>query len=74
MFYLLPLDRRLATLKTRTTGLGIIRIEAKSLAVGFRRRKFSCHGRPRMLRDETMVLSSWSRTFERGDVAEIGIR
>jgi hypothetical protein len=56
------------------TGLWSIRIEEKNLAVGFRRRKILCHSRPRMLRSETMVLSSRSRTFKRGKVAEIEIR
>jgi len=30
-------------------------IEEKNLAVGFRRRKISCHSRPRTLRSETMA-------------------
>jgi hypothetical protein len=58
----------------RFTRLWSIRIEEKSLAVGFRRRKISFHSRPRTLRSETMVLSSRSRTFKTGKVAEIEIR
>jgi len=84
----MPLDRRLATLKSgktglyhrsrrlrsRTTRVWSIRIEEKNLAVGFRRPKTSCHSRPRTLKSETIVLSSRSKTFKRGKVAEIGIR
>jgi hypothetical protein len=65
---------RSTRLKSRITGLRSIRIEEKSLAGGFRRRKISCHSKPRTLRSETMVLSSRSRTFKRGKVAEIEIR
>lgn len=66
--------RRSTWLESRTTGLWSIRIEEKSLSVGFRRRKISCYSRPRTLRGETMVLSSRSRTFKRGKVSEIEIR
>jgi hypothetical protein len=55
--------RRSTRLKSRT-GLWSIRIEEKSLAVGFRRRKISYYSKPRTLRSETMVLSCRSRTFK----------
>jgi len=84
----MPPDCRLATfknrmmelysksmkLKNRTMGLWSIRIEEKSLVVGFRRRKISCHNRLRTPRSETMIPGSRLRTFKRGKVAEIWIR
>jgi hypothetical protein len=82
----MPLDRRLAKLKRRkigfyrrstrlkrTTGLLEHQNRREELSSGVQETE-NFMPQQRTLRSETTVLSSRSRTFKRGKVAEIGIR